>query len=123
MDASIAVGSGATYSSGLRRFQRFVRETAALVGATPPPAHTLARDLRALLAEPAVVAAFIGVLFLEGLEAKSVRCYLAAVRHHATDLHEGPPPLTAGCELVLRGYVRLGPIPKPQSPRSRCPCC
>lgn len=74
-----------------------------------PPPTASAGDLRALLAEPWVVGAFVGSLFEEGLEVGTARSYVQAVQHFATDLDGCPTQLHPAVSLLLRGFSASGP--------------
>ena len=112
---SIALSSATTYESGLRKFKRFI-ERIATTHQQPMPATHSPEALRDLLALPVITATFIASLALEGLAAKTIGGYVAAVTHAATDLHGHPAELPPGTKLVLRGATLLGPLPRPPRP-------
>ena len=115
MEASLAASSRDAYATGLRKFRRFLVNTAAQLGSVPPLAST-ASELRECLEQPVLVACFLASLFDEGLAATTASGYLDAVRHAAMDLHAGPPIVSPSQTAVLKGFANLGPEVNPLRP-------
>ena len=99
-------GSVKTYSSGLHKFEAFVKETCRNLDRPVWP-HATPRELRELISTPGVIEAFIVCAHEDGLVADSIKVYISALKYHATDCYGQPTlPNKAVIDRLLKGCAK-----------------
>ena len=87
--SAVEPGSVKTYSSGLHKFEAFVKETCRNLDRPIWP-HATPRELRDLISTPGVIEAFIVFAHEDGMVADSIKVYISALKYHATDGYGQP---------------------------------